>query len=223
MVKTSRLTGSSSPRSRFVALMASAATILTSSQALAQSPPPADSEPGHSSAMPSPTQGYTSQAFASPAAPVPPPSTGGKSHVGVGYKIGNGLGYLGGDVIISPLPHVALDLQAGWFPAGTKHGATAFGVAPNLRIFLNEGGRSTPYLSVGYVHFWLTFDQGDKASGRGVSSHLGYEWKWPSGLAILLGGGIIYQGNVSTAANRMILGEDGVRFSLESGIRYMFL
>jgi hypothetical protein len=141
----------------------------------------------------------------------------------VGYKIGDGLGYTGADVILSPLPHVALDLQGSWFQK--KLGASGFGVAPAIQVFLKGDGKSTPYLSIGYVHFRLTFDNGVKGSGNAAFANLGYEWKWRFGLGILLGGGILYSGNVSTSDNgrTMILGEDGIKPSLEFGMRYMFL
>ena len=35
-----------------------------------------------------------------------------RKHVGVGFKIGNGMGFVGGDLIISPIDHLTLDLQA---------------------------------------------------------------------------------------------------------------
>jgi hypothetical protein len=42
-------------------------------------------------------------------------------------------------------------------------------------------------LSVGYVHFRLTFDNGVKGSGNAAFANLGCEWKWRFGLGILLG------------------------------------
>src|SRR4051794_1657238 len=60
--------------------------------------------------------------------PVDPPAT--STHLGVGYKIGNGIGFLGGDLIISPIPHLALDLQANTFSVATSSGsAHGYGVA----------------------------------------------------------------------------------------------
>src|SRR5450759_5354287 len=60
---------------------------------------------------------------------VDPPATA--THLGIGYKIGNGLGFLGGDIVVSPIPHVVLDLQANTFSANTSSGtATGFGLAP---------------------------------------------------------------------------------------------
>jgi hypothetical protein len=149
-------------------------------------------------------------------------STSSARQVGMGYKLGDGLGYWGADLILSPIPHIALDLQGSWF--SEKFGASGFGVAPALQFFLIGEGRSTPYLSVGYAHFWLTFDDGVKGSGSAIFANLGYEWKWRSGLGILVGGGILYAGNVSTSDNgrTQILGEDGLKANIEAGVRYMF-
>src|SRR4051794_20625036 len=72
-------------------------------------------------------------------------------HLGVGYKIGNSLGYVGADLILSPIPHLALDLQASWF--SRKLGASGFGGAAGVHAYLYDKGRSTPYLSAGYVRF----------------------------------------------------------------------
>ena len=47
--------------------------------------------------------------------PAQAPEESISKHVGVGYKIGNGLGFVGGDIIISPVDHLTLDLQANWF------------------------------------------------------------------------------------------------------------
>jgi hypothetical protein len=142
--------------------------------------------------------------------------------VGMGYKLGDDLGYFGADLILSPLPHIALDLQGSWI--NKKLGASGFGLAPALQFFLFGEGRSTPYLSVGYAHVWLTFDDGVTGAGSAVFANLGYEWKWRSGLGILLGGGILYAGNVSTSDNgrTLILGEDGLKANVEAGVRYMF-
>src|SRR5438045_4002919 len=41
--------------------------------------------------------------------------------LGVGYKLGNGIGFFGADVIISPMPHVSLDLYGTYvlYPASS--------------------------------------------------------------------------------------------------------
>lgn len=73
--------------------------------------------------------------------------------LGLGYKIGNGLGFVGADVIISPVDHVTLDLQANWFSA-SGNGATAngYGFAPAVQFHLFKGQVSSPYLGLGYIY-----------------------------------------------------------------------
>ncbi len=163
---------------------------------------------------------------AAPYAPPPPAEDAPASatHVGLGYKIGNGLGFLGGDLIISPIPHVVLDLQASTFSVGTSSGtATGWGVAPALQFHIREPGRSTPYVGLGYVYATLSLDN-VTASGSGVSVNAGYEWKWTSGLGILVGGGICYLGNLeATDGTTTISRRSQFIPMLEAGIRFMFL
>lgn len=142
--------------------------------------------------------------------------------LGVGYKAGNGLGYLGADLNVTALSHVDVDLQVGWF--NEKYGASGFGMAPTIRLTWNGAGRSTPFLALGVTYFRLTFDGGARGSGDGGLANLGYEWKWPSGLGIVLGGGILYLRDVRASDRRtMILGAEGLHANLEFGVRYRFL
>jgi hypothetical protein len=143
--------------------------------------------------------------------------------LGVGYKIGNGLGFVGGDVIISPIDHVTLDLQANWFSA-SSNGTTAngYGIAPAVQFHLFKGQVSSPYLGLGYVYAALTLDS-VTASASGGFANIGYEWRWPSGIGILLGGGVGYLGKVSaTNGVETVEAPGGTHFNLETGLRYMF-
>jgi len=143
--------------------------------------------------------------------------------IGVGYKIGNGLGFVGADVIISPVDHVTLDLQANWFSA-SSNGTTAngYGFAPAAQFHLFKGQVSSPYLGLGYVYATLTLDN-VTASASGGFANLGYEWRWSSGLGILLGGGVGYIGKVqATNGVETVEAPGGTHFNLETGLRYMF-
>ena len=68
--------------------------------------------------------------------------------LGVGYKIGNGLGFVGADVIIAPVEHFALDLQANYFSASEPTG-TAMGLGYVRRragaAWRTGASCSTPY------------------------------------------------------------------------------
>jgi hypothetical protein len=105
-------------------------------------------------------------------------------HVGLGYKIGNGLGFVGADLIISPIDHVTLDLQANWFSASSG-GTTAngYGVAPAVQFHLFKGQVSSPYLGLGYLYATLTLDS-VTASASGGFANVGYEWRWQSGISL---------------------------------------
>ena len=54
-------------------------------------------------------------------------TTTGNNLLGIGYKLGNGIGFAGADLIVNPLANVSLDLQVA-----TMDGVIGF--APNLVV-----------------------------------------------------------------------------------------
>jgi hypothetical protein len=146
------------------------------------------------------------------------------THIGVGYKIGNGLGFFGLDTIVSPVPHIAFDIQVSLFSVPAS-GGTAAGVgwAPMFQLYFSDPGRSTAYLGVGWIHAEASL-QNVKASVDGFAANLGYEWKWQSGFGILLGAGVANLGNVTATDGTDTVNIDGgVHFNLEFGLRYMLM
>ena len=146
------------------------------------------------------------------------------THVGIGYKIGNGLGFLGLDAIVSPVSHIAFDVQVSLLRDSTPAG-TALGVgwAPMFQLYFNDPGRSTVYLGVGWIHAEESL-QNVKASVDGVVANLGYEWKWQSGLGILLGAGLTNLGTATaTDGTNTVNIDGGVHFNLELGLRCMIM
>jgi hypothetical protein len=161
--------------------------------------------------------------------PVPRPSStpegpATNSHVGIGYKIGNGLGFLGADAIVSPVPHLALDFQISVFSVATPAGsADGMGLAPMLQVYFNDPGRSTLYLGVGWIHAAASL-QNVNASVSGWAANLGYEWKWQSGFGILLGGGVAILGNATaTDGTTTVSISGGVHPNLEVSFRFMLI
>ena len=146
-------------------------------------------------------------------------------HLGVGFKIGNGMGLVGGDVLISPIPHLTLDLQASYLSTGVSGGSTAtgYGLAPTLQGHLFAGQRSSPYIGVGVLYATLTLEN-VTASASGVVANAGYEWRWSSGFGILLGGGVGYLGKINaTDGVTTVESPGGAHVNLEAGLRFMFL
>jgi len=138
--------------------------------------------------------------------------------IGIGYKIGNGIGFLGGDIVLRLIPHVALDLQASYASVGDLSG---YGLAPTLQLQLKDAGH-TPYLSGGLQYANLS---NDTAAGyaTGFVINAGYEWRFSSGLGILVGGGIQDLGTVHvTKGTATGTGSGGVNPNLEAGVRYFF-
>jgi hypothetical protein len=154
-----------------------------------------------------------------------PPTVAAEKRLGVGYKLGNGIGFYGGDVVIDPLPHLSLDLYASYVSQEADGGGTAtgFALAPAVQGALFAGGRSTPYLAIGMQYVNLSLD-GAEASGTGFFANLGYEWKWRSGLGIQLGAGIQHLNKIE-ASNGVTSVSTGGKTApnLEFGVRYMFL
>src|SRR5947208_2950963 len=87
-----------------------------------------------------------SSAFAQSVAGQAPEAAASKM-LGVGYKIGNGLGFVGADAIISPVDQLSFDLQANWLnvKSGTMS-ASGYGLAPSVQVHLFKGQVSSPYL-----------------------------------------------------------------------------
>jgi hypothetical protein len=181
-------------------------------------PPPPNGYPP----PPPPPYGYPPPRRYGYMPPRDPPATA--THLGLGYKIGNGLGFVGGDLIISPAPHLVFDLQANTFSANTTSGtATGYGLAPAVQGYLREPGVSTPYFSLGYLYATLALS-GVTASLHGFFLNAGYEWKWTSGFGILLGGGVAYFASLkATDGVTTIEQSGGAHFNLEVGFRFMFL
>jgi hypothetical protein len=151
-----------------------------------------------------------------------PPAT--PKMLGIGYKIGNGLGLVGADIVVAPIEHLAFDVQLNYFSAseasGTAHG---YGFAPAAQGRLFGGQRSTPYVGLGLAHISLTLDN-VTATGTAVFANLGFEWRWPSGLGILLGGGVSHLGTITATDQVTTISQKGGWLpNLEVGLRYMFL
>jgi hypothetical protein len=149
---------------------------------------------------------------------------------GIGYKIGNGIGVVGGDVIVRAVPYVALDLQANYLSisqseqgAGTTVTASGYGFAPTVQGQLKPVGH-TPYVGLGFAYAHLTLG-GTSGSVSALLVNAGYEWRWASGVGVLIGGGIQDIGSVhlvSADGSSSISEAGGVHFNLEAGLRYYF-
>src|SRR6185503_2076064 len=88
----------------------------------------------------------------------PPAQAEISKRVGAGYKIGNGLGFVGADVIVNVVDHVALDVQGHWlsFDSGGGGTATGWGLGGELQLFWKKGHVSSPYLGLGLAHARLS-------------------------------------------------------------------
>ncbi len=146
--------------------------------------------------------------------------------VGVGYKIGNGVGFLGADLILRLLPHVVFDLQANYVSVsesinGQDQTVTGYAFAPMVQFQLKSIGH-TPYLGVGLVYIHESL-QNVTASGTGLLVNAGYEWRFASGVGVLVGAGIDDLGTLSATDGTTTIHQEGaLLFNIEAGVRYFF-
>jgi len=146
--------------------------------------------------------------------------------VGAGYKIGNGIGFLGVDLILRLLPHVVFDLQANYVSLsesinGQDQTVTGYAFAPMVQFQLKSIGH-TPYLGVGLVYIHESL-QNVTASATGLLVNAGYEWRFASGVGVLVGAGIDDLGTLSATNDTTTIHQDGgLLFNIEAGVRYFF-
>jgi hypothetical protein len=178
-----------------------------------------------SRAQPAPPPAPAPYPYSYPYPPPPPhPEEVVTKRVGLGYKIGNGMGFVGGDVIIAPVDHLTFDLQANWVSVSSGgERATGYGLAPGAQFHFNAGSVSSAYIGLGYLYATLSLN-GVTASGQGGFFNAGYNWQWSSGLGILLGGGVGYLASVrATDGVSTVERKGGAVPNLEFGLRYMFM
>lgn len=138
--------------------------------------------------------------------------------VGVGYHPGNFIGPLAFDVIVRPLPHITLDVQAGYSTQGITR---SLGIAPQLQWEFWRGLR-TPYLGLAfrYEKVWLN---GAAATSTGGALLAGWQVRWRSGLGVLFGIGVLYKTATDIRTAAAATTSDGGFFgTYEVGLRYFF-
>lgn len=152
--------------------------------------------------------------------------------LGVGYKVGNGMGFEGGDLIYRAFPHVSFNLQVGYYgakdtlPDGTAVTYSGVGFAPALQAQLRAVGH-TPYLSAGATYMRLTAHRESETvtgSGSGFFVNAGYEWRFASGVGVMLGGGVgdIVSMHFADSSSSLDVMPNLVYFNIEGGVRYFF-
>jgi hypothetical protein len=222
----------SGARTRYIALMRRTlllvSSVLLAASSLATAQPAPSAEPPPPGTYPPPGGYPPPGAYPPPPVayqPPPPPAPAPAKRLGVGYKLGNGIGFLGADLIINVVDHVSLDLHGSYFSVATSGGesGTGYAFAPAIHGELKTGQRSTPYVALGMQYAHLTV--GDATgSGFGGFANVGYEWKWQSGFGIQLGGGVQYLQKVEASSGGLMLMTGGeVNPNIEFGLRYMFL
>jgi hypothetical protein len=155
-------------------------------------------------------------------APAPVAAEETQSHwVAVGYKVGNGLGVMGGDLIVR-LPHVELDLHAAYHSdsVGT-YTASGYGLAPVAHLQFKSVGH-TPYIGLGFLYAHTTLE-GMSGSSSGPLITAGYTWRWASNFGVLVGGGMASVSGMMLSTGSITYGvKEGVRPVLEASVRYYF-
>jgi hypothetical protein len=153
--------------------------------------------------------------------------------LGVGYKIGNGIGFEGGDLIYRAFPHVSFELQVNYceftdtLVDGSAINFSGVGFAPAVHAQLRAVGH-TPYLSAGLIYVRVDANhEGESvgtASGTGFFANVGYEWRFASGIGIILGAGVgdLVSLHAQDGVASVSKTTNDVNFNLEGGVRYYF-
>jgi hypothetical protein len=139
--------------------------------------------------------------------------------VGVGYHPGNFIGPLAFDVILRPLPHIAVDLQVS--PWSLDDNVHKLGIAPQLQWEFRRGWQ-TPYVGLAF-RYEEVWSGAVTASSKGGFLVGGWQWRWPSGFGVLVGGGVLYMTPVALNAPRVgYWSSGGLYGTYEVGVRYFF-
>lgn len=133
---------------------------------------------------------------------------------GAGYKVGNGLGLAGVDLVLQPLPRWGLDLQIARSAIGVD-------LAPAVQYHLDPA--SGTYLSLGYNRTALEVF-GQPLGRNGLFANVGRQWQpWPR-VGVIAGVGY----HVALPSTDVVFGQTvnsagwgAVNF--EFGLRYYFL
>ena len=143
--------------------------------------------------------------------------------LGVGYKIGNGLGFLGADLVAGLTEHLTLGLQANYFAVQSGAGETAkgYGVVPFAQYRFFAPG-SSPYVSAGPLYLRLKLNDVTASATGGVANG-GWEWIWSSGISINLGAGVSYLRKLTVTDGFTTVERDGgLNFNIEAALRFYF-
>jgi len=146
-----------------------------------------------------------------------------KKRFGVGYKIGNGLGFTGADIVVGLTDNFSIALQASYFADEDSDGTkiTGSGFAPFVEYRFSDTG-STPYIAGGLVHARLSRDN-VTGSASGGFGNIGWQWRWETGFAVHVGAGIGFLTSIKAEDGvNSIERSGGTYFNLESGLRYFF-
>ena len=154
---------------------------------------------------------------------VPPPmaeATAAREPIlGIGFHPGNFVGPLAFDVILRPLPHVAGDVQVGTQSVGNN--VRSLQVAPQIQWEFRRRWQ-TPHVGLGF-RYEEVWSDGVTASSKGGFLVSGWQWRWQSGLGVLVGGGVLYMAPVTLNAPRAGYWSSGGFYgTYEVGVRYFF-
>lgn len=186
---------------------------------------------------PTPIKNGDASAVRSPARPADTGSPPGRAasspgldphrqrYLGIGYKLGDGIGFAGADLIVSPVSHLTLDLFASYLSVTASDGSSGgtIALAPAIQVHLFDGWRSSPYVALGVQYVSITVG-GATATGTGAFGNIGWDFRFTNGFGILAGIGVQeFQATASNGGTMVTVGSNGPAFNLELGLRYMLL
>lgn len=139
--------------------------------------------------------------------------------LGAGYKVGNGHGLYGGEMLARATPRLWFVLYAG---ATWEEGGKGLALVPTVQANLRGGDVSTPYASLGVEYATVRFDD-VWAHGFGFLINAGYEWHLRDGLALQLGVGVRAMREVQGSRDMTTVAQPAfISPNAEIGLRYRF-
>lgn len=139
--------------------------------------------------------------------------------VGLGLHPGNFIGPLAFDVIVCPWAHLAFDLQVGYW--SLENNVRGLGVGPQLQWRFLRGWQ-TPYMAAlfRYEEVW---SDGVRADSKGGALIGGWQFRWQSGIGLLLGVGVLYMSSITLSSpSAGYYSSGGTYGTYEVGVRYFF-
>jgi hypothetical protein len=127
------------------------------------------------------------------------------------------LGQADVELDVALAPNVALSVEADWFKLGST---TAYGAALGVPLFPQRFAFHGIYVHPRVAWARASVD-GATVDVTGGGATVGYEWTWPAGATMRLGGGAVYERAVASDGTASVALE-GLRPQVDGALGWVF-